>query len=138
MNLPSDKIHVICGGIDFSGYEQSPLPMNPPVIGFLCRMNQDFGLGIVVDAFIQLKKESVFKETKLYLTGGYSGDDKVFVNQMKTKIENAGFSKDLKIWEEFDKSSRIQFLKSLTLLTVLPVILSVIVRLKCTVVSLKR
>ena len=118
LKLPADKIKVIYGGIDFDGYERSALPSDPPVIGYLCRMSEYFGLGILVDAFLELKKESRFKDLKLHLTGGYSNDDKPFVNRLIKKISEYGFAEDVRIFKDFSKDSRIKFLKSLTLLSV--------------------
>jgi glycosyltransferase involved in cell wall biosynthesis len=118
LRIPSEKMTVVYGGINLDGYELSSLPFDPPVIGYLCRMSEYFGLGIIVDAFIRLKQDVRFKELKLYLTGGYAGDDKIFVNEMLNKISKNGFEKDVKIFEKFNKENRIQFLKSLTLLSV--------------------
>jgi glycosyltransferase involved in cell wall biosynthesis len=118
LKIPAEKIKVIYGGIDFEGYKKSSLPVDPPVIGYLCRMSEYFGLGILVDAYLKLKKEERFKDLKLYLTGGYSGDDKLFVNKMTRKISDHGFMHDVKIFKDFCKESRIKFLKSLTLLSV--------------------
>ena len=117
LKIPDQKTFVVYDGIDIDGYETSSLPFDPPVIGYLCRMSEYFGLGIIVDAFIRLKQDEKFKDLKLYLTGGYTGDDKIFVNEMLRKISGYGFEKDVRIFEEFNKESRIQFLKSLTLLS---------------------
>ncbi len=118
MNLPPDSVHVVYGGIDFDGYQPSALSTNPPVIGYLCRMNEDFGLGIVFDAFIKLKQDERFKNAQLKLTGGYTGDDKPFLKKKLKDAANAGFSDSVFVLEEFDKAHRIEFLKSLTLLSV--------------------
>jgi glycosyltransferase involved in cell wall biosynthesis len=118
LKMPADKIKVIYGGIDFDGYERSTLPFDPPVIGYLCRMSEYFGLGILVDAFIELKKESRFKDLRLYLTGGYSSDDKPFVNRQLKKISEHGFAEDVRVFNDFYKDNRIKFLKSLTMLSV--------------------
>jgi glycosyltransferase involved in cell wall biosynthesis len=118
LKIPSERIQVINGGINLSGYERSPLPLDPPVIGYLCRLSEYFGLGIVVDAFLELKKDSRFQDLKLYATGGYTGVDKPFVNKLVSRIAEQGFADDFQIFKNFDKSSRIQFLKSLTLLSV--------------------
>ena len=118
LKIPGDKIKVIYGGICLDGYIKSPLPFDPPVIGYLCRMSEYFGLGILVDAFIKLKKESRFKDLKLFLTGGYSSDDKSFVNAQMKKMAQNGFEGDVQIFKNFEKESRVQFLKSLTLLSV--------------------
>ena len=118
LKIPPEKIRMVYSGIDLDGYMISSLPFNPPVIGYLCRMSEHFGLGIVIDAFIRLKHDLRFKNLKLYVTGGYTGDDKTFVNKMLRKISKHGFKKDVTIFEEFNKEKRIQFLKSLTLLSV--------------------
>ena len=118
LKIPPEKISVVYNGINFEGYELSPLPFEPPVIGYLCRMSEYFGLGILIDAFIHLKQESRFPGLKLYLTGGYTGDDKNFVKKMLRKTADFGFETDIRIFEEFDKRSKIEFLKSLTLLSV--------------------
>lgn len=118
MKLPHEKVHVVYGGVDFQGYERSSLPLDPPAIGFLCRMNEYFGLGVVVDAYLRLKREPPFRDLKFYITGGYTGDDKSFVQDMTKKIKRAGFWQDVEIWHEFDKPHRIQFLKKLSLLSV--------------------
>lgn len=118
LKIPEDKIKVVYGGICLDGYVKSPLPFDPPVVGYLCRMSEYFGLGILVDAFIKLKKESRFQDLRLHLTGGYSSDDKSFVNAQMKKISQNGFDVDVQIFKDFEKESRVQFLKSLTLLSV--------------------
>lgn len=118
LKLPEEKIKVINGGIDLEGYERSPIPFDPPVIGYLCRMSEYFGLGLLIDAFLVLKKDNRFRDLKLHLTGGHSNDDKPFLNSQMKKIAEHGFKNDVAIFDDFCKSSRIAFLKSLTLLSV--------------------
>ncbi len=118
LNIPGDKIKVISGGVNFDEYETSSLPFDPPVIGYLCRMSEYFGLGILVDAFLRLKKDNRFRDLKLHLTGGYTGEDKPFVKTVLKDISDAGFEGDVVLFKNFDKKSRIEFLRSLTLLSV--------------------
>ena len=118
LKIPSDRIKVISGGIDLAGYQKSPLPLDPPVIGYLCRMSEYFGMGILVDAFLTLKEDDRFRDVKLHLTGGYSGDDKQFIHNQMKKIKEKGYAADVRIFEDFCKASRIDFLKTLTLLSV--------------------
>jgi glycosyltransferase involved in cell wall biosynthesis len=118
MAIPAHKIKVIYGGIALDGYEISPLPFDPPVIGYLCRMSAYFGLGILIDAFIRLKQDNRFKDLKLHITGGYADEDKPFVNESMKKINSCGCGKDVKIFKYFNKENRVKFLKSLTILSV--------------------
>jgi len=118
LKIPAEKIKVIYGGICLDGYLESPLSFDPPVLGYLCRMSEYFGLGILVDAFVKLKKDSRFRDLRLHLTGGYSGDDKSFVKAQMKKIAQNGFVRDVQIFKNFEKDSRVQFLKTLTLLSV--------------------
>jgi glycosyltransferase involved in cell wall biosynthesis len=118
MNIPSDKIHVVYGGIDLSNYEQAPLDFNPPVIGYLCRMSEYYGIGIIVDAFISLKKDPTYADLKLSLIGGYTGDDKPFVKKMVKKLTKEDIIKNVTIYDNFDIEHRLEFLKSLSLLSV--------------------
>jgi glycosyltransferase involved in cell wall biosynthesis len=118
LSLPEDRIKVVYGGIDLEGYEKSTLPFDPPVIGYLCRLSDYFGLGILVDAFLALKSDNRFRDIKLHLTGGYSGDDKPFLNAQMEKIAKRGFKDDITLFDDFCKRSRISFLSSLTLLSV--------------------
>ncbi|MCI0471874.1 MAG: glycosyltransferase [Candidatus Aminicenantes bacterium] len=118
LGIPAAKIKIIYGGLDLAGYEISSLPFQPPVIGYLCRMSEYFGLGILVGAFLILKKESRFKDLKLHITGGYTADDKRYVTGLLGKIKKSGWSADVRIDKYFDKEHRRRFLRSLTLLSV--------------------
>ncbi|MGB2908289.1 MAG: glycosyltransferase family 4 protein [Candidatus Aminicenantaceae bacterium] len=118
LDIPPERIEVINGGINLQGYERSELPFDPPVIGYLCRMSEYFGLGIVVDAFLKLKQDTRFKDLRLHMAGGYTGLDKPFVDKQIARITEQGWKDDIQIFREFDKKNRIPFLKSLTLLSV--------------------
>jgi len=118
LKIDLEKIEVVYSGINLTGYKDSVIPMDPPVIGYLCRLNENFGLDILVDAFIKIKQESNFKNFQLYITGGYTADDEKFVSAIHKKIEKSGFKNDVKFWDDFNIVNRIKFLSSLTLLSV--------------------
>ena len=118
LDLSEEKMHVVYGGIDFTHYQKSNLPFNPPVIGYLCRMSEYFGLGILIDAYIKLKQQSDFKNLKLYIMGGYTGDDKSFVDKRKQDLIDQGYYQDVTFFDSFDVGPRIDFLRSLTVLSV--------------------
>jgi glycosyltransferase involved in cell wall biosynthesis len=116
--IPGEKISVVYGGIDLRSYEKAAHRFDPPVIGYLCRMSEYFGLGLIVDAFIILKKEKHFRDLKLYLMGGYTADDKPFVQKMLNKLAQLGLRDQIIVFESFALKERIEFLKSLSLLSV--------------------
>lgn len=117
LKLPDEKMEVVYSGINLEGYETSLLSTDPPVIGYLCRMAKGFGLDILVDAFLKLKNGK-YKDLKLMITGGYTADDLPFVEMIKAKISQCGYSDDVTILENFCKENRTKFLSSLTLLSV--------------------
>jgi len=118
LKLDPEKISIVYSGINLTGYKDSDIPMNPPVIGYLCRLNENFGLDILVDAFIKVKNESKFKDLQLYITGGHTADDEEFVNSILSTIEKSGFQEDVRIFDNFHISNRVEFLRSLTLMSV--------------------
>lgn len=119
MNLNKDRIDVVYPGIHFDGYEPSPLPMDPPVIGYLSRLSACLGLDILFDAFLELKTRPGLENLKLFATGGHTADDKPLLNRIKTDLHAKGISDDdFQIFETFHKGDRIEFLKKLTLLSV--------------------
>jgi glycosyltransferase involved in cell wall biosynthesis len=118
MMIPAEKIHVVYGGIDLSLYQQAPHTFDPPVVGYLCRLSEYFGLGILVEAFLSLKKLAKYKNLKLYLMGGYTGDDKPYINKILKKISRQGILADVVIFDSFEIKERLAFLNKLSLLSV--------------------
>jgi glycosyltransferase involved in cell wall biosynthesis len=118
LGLPSKKLFVVPMGIDTDGRETSPLPFDPPVIGFLSRMCESSGLGTLADAFFKLKKEKGLEGARLHVAGGYTGDDRDFLRRVRGKLEADGCAADVKFLTGFDKASRINFLQTLTAFSV--------------------
>ena len=112
------KTEIIPLGIHTNIYSQSDLDSTTLIIGFLSRMSEAWGLGILSDAFIELKKHDRFKQVQLWLTGGMLGDDKKCIKQIQEKLNKHGLLQDLKIFDDFSLQNRINFLKSLSVLSV--------------------
>jgi glycosyltransferase involved in cell wall biosynthesis len=118
MRIPDDKIHTIHLGIDQALYKASSPIQDPPVIGYLSRMNMNNGFDILVDAFIQLKGQEAFKNAKLKLTGGKTGDDEKFINKQVKKLKLAGCIEDVEFVENFKTDTLSQFFESVSVLSV--------------------
>ena len=126
LKIARDRIDVVHIGIDLNGYEQASLDLNPPVIGFLSRMNESLGLGRLVDAFIELRKSQPDKKNmgagsaclKLRATGGMVGTDCDYVEALRKKLTAHGLENDVEFIEDFSREQRLAFLKSLSVLCV--------------------
>lgn len=118
LNIPADRMHVAHLGIDLDGYGKSGLPDKPAVLGFMARMSRSQGLDIMVDAFIELKKRPAFTNSILKATGGETADDKEFRNEITARLDSNNILNSVEFIPSFDRAERIEFLKSLTVLSV--------------------
>jgi len=118
MQLPENKVHVVHIGINPALYEFHPLPPDPPAIGYLSRICEENGFGILVDSFILLKSRPGFENLRLNVTGGMTGDDKPFFQQQMKKLQKAGFSKDISVYEAFRPENLGNFFKAVSALSV--------------------
>jgi len=97
IRIPGDKLFTVHLGVDPSDYEPIPVSGKPAYIGYISRMCEENGLGVLVDAFIGLKKDEEFKETKLVITGGFTGEDKKFLKKIRQKIGAAGLTESVRV-----------------------------------------
>ncbi|MBN2412122.1 glycosyltransferase family 4 protein [candidate division KSB1 bacterium] len=118
MSVSETKIDTVHIGIDLSVFVQNDLSFDPPVIGFLSRMNRSQGLDILVDAFLILKRQERFNNLKLYITGGYTADDGEFIKHIQGRLKESNVYADVRIFHEFDQNHRKEFLKSISVLSV--------------------
>jgi glycosyltransferase involved in cell wall biosynthesis len=118
MQIPSNRLHVVYPGVDKNMFEPGTLSFDPPVLGYLSRMAQASGLDRLVDAFIQLKNSPGLQKLKLLAAGGLSGDDKKFIKILKNKLLERGFLEDTEFYYDYSIQSYIQFLKSISVLSV--------------------
>jgi len=118
MNLPEVKVHTVPIGIDTAQYYFASPSIENPVIGYLSRLCMENGLGILIDAFILLKKDPANSKLKLRLTGGHTGDDHSFIRIQLKKLRNNGVADQVEIIPEFDLPHLHKFFSGLTLLSV--------------------
>jgi len=113
-----DRVHVAYMGVDLDEY--SPADTHPPVptIGYLSRMCPSRGLETLVDAFLLLKKDSRLQSAKLRICGGRSAADEPFLERLTAKLTAAGVGDDVEFLQAFDQSTKREFLRSLTVLSV--------------------
>lgn len=118
MSIPPEKMHVVPLGIDLSDRESPPVSFDPPVLGYLSKMTESLGLGLLVDAFIALKKNPELAVLKLRVTGGQMGPDVTYVNSLKKKLVTAGVDADAEFLEGFEPDHRRDFMQTISVLSV--------------------
>jgi glycosyltransferase involved in cell wall biosynthesis len=116
--VPGDRLDVVHIGIDPSGYEPPPEPPAPPVIGYLSKLTPSLGLGLLVDALIMLRKRPGLESVRLMAMGGKTGGDGRFLTVLRNRLWAEGMEGAADFLDEFDRSSRIEFLRSITVLSV--------------------
>jgi len=118
IQIPDNKLHIIPIGVNPDQYRVFSPSLNPPVIGYLSRMCEENGFEVLIDAFILLKKQSNFKNTRLKLNGGKTGDDKRFINKQVKKLRKNGFLQDVEFQEDFTNANLPSFFQNLSVLSV--------------------
>lgn len=121
MQIAETKLHVVPLGVDPNLYNIQQPATSPQAIGYLSRMNDENGFGIVIDAFIKLKNNPAFSSTKLILTGGKTDDDSHYITQQITKLEKQNLLEYVEFIDDFKTSALPLFFKKISVLSV-PVI----------------
>jgi glycosyltransferase involved in cell wall biosynthesis len=118
LGVPADRIRVVPIGIPLAGYRNTDLSPERPVVGYLSRLTESQGLGLLVDSFLRLKRDPRHRSLGLKLMGGMTGADHRFLKRIKGKLAKAGHMGDVEFLTDFDLFSRQRMLSSLTLLSV--------------------
>jgi glycosyltransferase involved in cell wall biosynthesis len=116
--MPGNRIRIVPRGIALDRYRQGVPAQDPQTIGFLSRMNRNFGLDILADAFIMLKKEEAYSGLKLRVSGGYPPQDKKFVKSVEKKFKRAGVTDDIQMNPSLYREDIRAFFNGMTLLCV--------------------
>jgi len=118
LGIQDDRVTVVYVGIDLDDAPPAIPPFDPPVVGFLSRMGESQGLGVLVDAFLRLKQKPELSGLRLHATGGLTPADRPFVEQQRQKLAEHGAEADTDFTHDFDRQQRHEFLRSLSVLSV--------------------
>lgn len=109
IGLNPERVTVVYPGIAVEEFTPAAEPPDPPVIGYLARMNPDKGLGTLVDAFLQLDMPGV----RLRIAGAKTSQDERFVRSLQQRLP-----RDVEFLPNLDLPSKRNFLRGLTVLSV--------------------
>ncbi|MCW3785277.1 glycosyltransferase family 4 protein [Plebeiibacterium sediminum] len=108
-------LEVIYPGIDLDVYKPGAQVENP-TIGFFYRLNKKNGLDILAKAFVCLKKKNTIPNLKLKIGGGFTSQDKSFINKVKKIL--AAYIDDVEFVNSYSMSDHIEFYQSISVLSV--------------------
>lgn len=115
--IPRERIRTVHLGIEWEAFEAAPREPNPPVLGYLSRINHSQGFTALVDAFIALKRDPALKNLRLRATGGVTSGDHDYIKAMRAKLADAGVADDVDIVEDFGKAARQEFMRTINVLS---------------------
>jgi glycosyltransferase involved in cell wall biosynthesis len=118
MDLPPENIKTIPLGVDPDDYRFVNAAEKKRNIGFISRECYGNGMDILVDAFVLLKQKPEFKDVKLIITGGYTGDDKKFRHKQKEKIRKNNLQSYVEFQSDFDGEDRLDFFDNISVMSV--------------------
>ncbi|MCF8297531.1 MAG: glycosyltransferase family 4 protein [Saprospiraceae bacterium] len=118
MNISDEKLHIVPIGVTPDLYDVKIPNTEIPTIAYLSRMNEENGFGILIDAFIELKENTDFKNARLKLNGGNTGDDKRFINKQIKKLNKKGYFDDVEFDDDYEIPDLKEFFKDVTVLSV--------------------
>jgi glycosyltransferase involved in cell wall biosynthesis len=110
-------MQVVPNGVATDGYRTSrEVPAH--VIGYLARFIPAKGLGLLVDAFITLKKRGRFPQATLRCAGSMTAGDALYVETLKAKLKAAGLEQEVEWRPNVSREEKFAFLESLTVFSV--------------------
>jgi glycosyltransferase involved in cell wall biosynthesis len=112
------NIHVVPLGIDPADLVNIEKKHNWPAVGYFCRINSQNGFDKLVDAFIELKLGNTLPGLTLHISGGYTGDDKSFIQEQIRKVKEKGLKSSIKIYPEFQGNSKQEFFSNIDVMCV--------------------
>jgi glycosyltransferase involved in cell wall biosynthesis len=118
MKIPDSKMFTSYISVDPEDYSYINSAEKEFAIGYISRMCEENGLEVLIDAFILLKHRPGMEAVKLILTGGFTGDDHVFLKEIKRKIEVAGLNQQVEFHKDFENEGRHEFFSKVAVVSV--------------------
>lgn len=104
-----ESVHVVPIGVEAGPVRPEPAA---PAVGFLARLSESLGLGLLADAYRKLRSQERFRDLRLHLCGGGTADDEPYLEELR---ESFGGFDGIRIFGTHDRRA---FLESVTVLSV--------------------
>ena len=108
------RMRVIQNGIALEDFDTEPEhPLSAPTIGYLARFVPGKGIGVLVDAFIILKKRNTIAGLRLRCAGSMTDGDARYAATLRAKLAAAGLAGDVEFLPNVSREEKVRFLRSL-------------------------
>ncbi|MEX0986691.1 MAG: glycosyltransferase family 4 protein [Bacteroidales bacterium] len=118
LHITDEKMHPVHIGIYPGNYRFELPSAKKRNIGYVSRMCHELGLDILVDAFILLRRDPDFADVELHITGGFTGDDRKFLKNIRKKLKKEHLLEAVLFQGDFDEESLKAFFSDVSVLTV--------------------
>ncbi len=118
MAVESEKIRVVPNGINLEGFELSPAPYGPPVLGFFARMCSEKGLDVLFESFLLLRRRESTRNLRLKIGGSCGPADEPLVTRLQDRCRREGLAGEVEWSPNLSRSDKIGFLRQLTIYSV--------------------
>ncbi len=115
----AQRMRVIQNGIALEDFDAEPeQPHSAPTIGYLARFVPGKGIGVLVDAFIILKKRNTIPGLRLRCAGSMTDGDARYTDTLREKLAAAGCAGDVEFLPNVSREEKIRFLRGLDVFSV--------------------
>lgn len=125
LEIPESKLHVVPLGVATEDFiarapsQSEPRKDNPTIqLGYLARMAPEKGLHLLVDAFIELRRNGNCSHVRLSLAGWMGPQHASYWKEQQTKLQRAGLDGQWSYAGTVNRTEKVAFLASLDLFCV--------------------
>jgi glycosyltransferase involved in cell wall biosynthesis len=124
LGVDPSRIRIVPTGLNLEGYP-APAPTaakpaipSPPVLGYFARLCPEKGLGVLVEAFLEIRRRNRVPGLRLKVGGGCGPADAAYVADLRTRLAGAGALGQVSFHPNLDRQAKIDFLASLDVFSV--------------------
>lgn len=118
LRLPRERIHVVPNGLRLDGWEVAATRPQPPVIGYFARLCPEKGLGLLVEAYLRVRRSGRVPGVRLHLGGSMGPTDEPHVEEAKEKLRAEGYLGEVEFHPNLDHRAKQAFFRGLSVLSV--------------------
>ena len=119
-HIPTSKIRCVPLGINVDGFPVKPPTKRkgPMTVGYFARVCEAKGLHLLVDAFLELRRQTEFSDLRLKTGGWLSATDKAYAEGQFAKLRRENSESAFDHVGVLNRREKIDFLRSLDIFSV--------------------